>query len=409
MYIFKAAVVGAGAMGGGIAQVISFSGLPVVMKDVDQAALDKGVETVREIYQSRVEKGKMTPGEMQGKMDLVSSTLTYDGFEDVDIVIEAVPEKMPIKKRVFAELDTVCPEHTIFASNTSALSISEMGSATKRSGKMIGMHFFNPAHVMKLVEIIPGLDTTQETIDDVIMFTESLRKIGVVVQECPGFLVNRLLMPYLNEAVFAVQEGTETATNIDAAMREFGWPMGPFQLMDMLGIDICADVGTYLYSEYGERMAPAALFMKLMQAKRYGEKTSAGFYDYPGTGESEAVLKMIKEVQAEGNAQKGTEFSWERLILPMINEAILCVTENVAAINDIDMGMIAGTGMTYKGERMGPLQLADSLGLEFVMQKLDEFTAKYGQRFRPARLLKTKVRAGHLGKKTGKGFMEYTT
>ena len=409
MYIFKAAVVGAGAMGGGIAQVISFSGLPVVMKDVDQAALDKGVETVREIYQSRVEKGKMTPGEMQSKMDLISSTLTYDGFDDVDIIIEAVPEKMPIKKRVFAELDAVCPEHTIFASNTSALSISEMGAATKRSGKMIGMHFFNPAHVMKLVEIIPGLDTTQETIDDVVMFTESLRKIAVVVQECPGFLVNRLLMPYLNEAVFALQEGTETATNIDAAMREFGWPMGPFQLMDMLGIDICADVGTYLYNEYGERMAPAGLFMKLIQAKRYGEKTSAGFYDYPGTGESETVLKMIKEVQAEGNAQKGTEFSWERLILPMINEAILCVTENVGAINDIDMGMIAGTGMTYKGERMGPLQLADSLGLDFVMEKLEGFTAKYGQRFRPARLLKTKVRAGHLGKKTGKGFMEYTT
>lgn len=409
MYIFKAAVVGAGAMGGGIAQVICFSGLPVVLKDVDQAALDKGVETVREIYQSRVEKGKMSAGEMQSKMDLVSSTLTYDGFEDVDIVIEAVPEKMAVKKRVFAELDAVCPEHTIFASNTSALSISEMGAATKRSGKMIGMHFFNPAHVMKLVEIIPGLDTTQETIDDVVMFTESLRKIAVVVQECPGFLVNRLLMPYLNEAVFALQEGTETATNIDAAMREFGWPMGPFQLMDMLGIDICADVGTYLYNEYGERMAPAELFLKLIQAKRFGEKTSAGFYDYPGTGESEAVVKMIKEVQAEGKAQKDTEYSWERLILPMINEAILCVTENVAAINDIDMGMIAGTGMTYKGERMGPLQLADSLGLDYVMEKLEGFTAKYGQRFRPARLLKTKVRAGHLGKKTGKGFMEYTT
>ncbi|MGB9592956.1 MAG: 3-hydroxyacyl-CoA dehydrogenase family protein, partial [Anaerolineae bacterium] len=236
MYIFKAAVVGAGAMGGGIAQVISFSGLPVVLKDIDQAALNKGMETIRNIYQSRVEKGKMSAGEMQSKLDLVTSTLTYDGFEDVDIVIEAVPEKMSIKKRVFAELDEVCPEHTIFASNTSALSISEMAAATKRPGKVIGMHFFNPAHVMKLVEIIPGLDTTQETIDDVVMFTESLRKIPVVVQECPGFLVNRLLMPYLNEAVYALQEGTETATNIDAAMRDFGWPMGPFQLMDMLGI-----------------------------------------------------------------------------------------------------------------------------------------------------------------------------
>ncbi len=409
MYIFKAAVVGAGAMGGGIAQVISFSGLPVVLKDVDQAALDRGMQTIRSIYQSRVEKGKMSAGEMQSKLDLVTSTLTYDGFEDVDIVIEAVPEKMAIKKRVFAELDEVCPEHTIFASNTSALSISEMAAATKRPGKVIGMHFFNPAHVMKLVEIIPGLDTTQETIDDVVMFTESLRKIPVVVQECPGFLVNRLLMPYLNEAVYALQEGTESATNIDAAMREFGWPMGPFQLMDMLGIDICADVGEYLYSEYGERMTPAYLFFKLVQAKRFGEKTGAGFYDYPGTGDSEAVIKMIKEVQAEGKAQTGTEFSWERLIMPMINEAVLCVTEHIAAVNDIDMAMIAGTGMTYKGERMGPLQLADTLGLDYVLQKLEEFTAKYGPRFRPARLLKTKVRAGHLGKKVGKGFMEYTT
>ncbi len=409
MYIFKAAVVGAGAMGGGIAQVITYSGLPVILKDVDQGALEKGMETIRKIYQGRVDKGKMSPTDMQSKLDLVTSTLTYDGFEDVDIVIEAVPEKMEIKKRVLAELDEVCPEHTIFASNTSALSISEMGAATKRPHKMIGMHFFNPAHVMKLVEIIPGLDTSQETIDDVVMFTESLRKIAVVVQECPGFLVNRLLMPYLNEAVFALQEGTATAGEIDTAMREFGWPMGPFQLMDMLGIDICSDVGEYLYSEYGDRMAPACLFFKLMEAKRLGEKTGAGFYDYPGTGESEAVKKMIDEVQAEGKAQADTEFSWERLMMPMINEAVLCVTENVASVNDIDMAMIAGTGMTYKGERMGPLQLADTLGLDYVLEKLNEFTEKYGPRFRPARLLKTKVRAGHLGKKVGKGFMEYTT
>ncbi|MGQ9668210.1 MAG: 3-hydroxyacyl-CoA dehydrogenase family protein, partial [Anaerolineae bacterium] len=207
MYIFKAGVVGAGAMGSEIAQVISYSGLPVVLKDVDQAMLDKGMERIRDIYQRRVDKGKMSAGEMQSKLDLIQPTLTYDGFEDVDIVIEAVPEKMSIKQRVFAELDEVCPEGTIFASNTSALSISEMAAATKRPAKVIGMHFFNPAHVMKLVEIIPGLDTSQETVDDVVMFAESLRKIPVVVQECPGFLVNRLLMPYLNEAVKALEEG----------------------------------------------------------------------------------------------------------------------------------------------------------------------------------------------------------
>ncbi|MEK7325621.1 MAG: 3-hydroxyacyl-CoA dehydrogenase family protein, partial [Chloroflexota bacterium] len=189
MYIFKAAVIGAGAMGAEIAQVISFSGLPVILKDVDQAMLDKGMARIKKIYQGRVDKGKMSAGEMDGKLSLVTPTLTYDDFGDVDIVIEAVPETMKIKQAVLEEVSKAVPESAVFASNTSALSISEMGRYSGRPSKMIGMHFFNPAHVMKLVEIIPGLDTTQETVDDVVQFTESLRKIAVVVQECPGFLV----------------------------------------------------------------------------------------------------------------------------------------------------------------------------------------------------------------------------
>jgi 3-hydroxyacyl-CoA dehydrogenase/enoyl-CoA hydratase/3-hydroxybutyryl-CoA epimerase len=408
MYIFKAGVVGAGAMGSGIAQVITFSGLPVVLKDINQELVDKGMEKIKAIYQSRVDKGKMSVGEMQAKMDLVIPTTSYADFADVDIVIEAVPEKMAIKKQLFAELDKACPEGTIFASNTSALSISEMAAATNRAPKVIGMHFFNPAHVMKLVEIIPGLDTSQETVDDVVMFTESLRKIPVVVQECPGFLVNRLLMPYLNEAVLALQEGAATAQEIDEAMTGFGWPMGPFTLMDMLGLDVCADVGQYLYSEYGERMKGADLFEKLVKAGRLGEKSGAGFYGYGGETE-EPVKQMIKELQAEGKTQKDTEFSVDRLMMPMINEAVLCVMENIAKVSDIDMAMIAGTGMTYQGERMGPLELADTIGLDEVVDKLEGLRQKYGERFRPARLLKTKLRAGHLGKKTGKGFKEYTT
>ncbi|MBM3134894.1 MAG: 3-hydroxyacyl-CoA dehydrogenase [Chloroflexi bacterium] len=408
MYIFRAGVVGAGAMGSGIAQVITFSGLPVVLKDVNQELVDKGMEKIRAIYQSRVDKGKMSAGEMQAKMDMVVPTTSYADFADVDIVIEAVPERMAIKTQLFAELDKVCPEGTIFASNTSALSISEMAAATNRSHKVIGMHFFNPAHVMKLVEIIPGLDTSQETVDDVVMFTESLRKIPVVVQECPGFLVNRLLMPYLNEAVLALQEGAATAQEIDEAMTGFGWPMGPFTLMDMLGLDVCADVGQYLYSEYGERMKGADLFEKLVKAGRLGEKSGAGFYGYGGETE-EPVKQMIKELQAEGKTQKGTEFSVDRLMMPMINEAVFCVMENIGKISDIDMAMIAGTGMTYKGERLGPLELADTIGLDVVVDKLEGLRQKYGERFRPARLLKTKIRAGHLGKKSGKGFKEYTT
>jgi 3-hydroxyacyl-CoA dehydrogenase len=408
MYIFKAAVVGAGAMGAEIAQVISFSGLPVILKDVDQAMLDKGLARIRKIYQSRVDKGKMSAGDMDSKLLLITPTLAYDEFGDVDIVIEAVPEKMSIKRAVLGELAKVLPDSAIIASNTSALSISEMGAASGRPGKMVGMHFFNPAHVMKLVEVIPGLDTAQETVDDVVSFAESLRKLPVVVQECPGFLVNRLLMPYLNEAVFALQESTASANEIDERMREWGWPMGPFLLMDMLGLDVCADVGQYLETEYGDRMKGAELFPRLVTANRLGEKSGAGFYSY-GPGSDEPVKQMIAGLQASGVAKPapGT-FHPDRLIMPLINEAALCLQEKIATPSDIDLAMVAGTGMTYGGERVGPLAVADILGLDAVVAKLEELHQQHGERFRPARLLRTKVRAGHLGRKSGRGFHEYS-
>lgn len=407
MYIFKAGVVGAGAMGAEIAQVISFSGLPVVLKDVNQEMLDKGLERIRGIYQRRVDKGKMTASEMENKVALITPTLDYADFSDVDIVIEAVPEKMSVKRAVLGELAQVLPEHTIVASNTSALSISEMGAALGRPQKMIGMHFFNPASVMKLVEIIPGLDTAQETIDDTVAFTESLRKLPVVVKECPGFLVNRLLMPYLNEAVLALEEGAAEANEIDQRMQAWGWPMGPFLLMDMLGLDVCADVGAYLESEYGERMKGAQLFPLLIQAGRLGEKSGAGFYGYAGNSD-EPVRQMVAELQASGKVKPNPgSFTEDRLIMPLINEAALCLQENIATPGDIDLAMIAGSGMTYQGERMGPLAVADSLGLDVVLARLEEFQKKYGERFRPARLLRTKVRAGHLGRKSKRGFHEY--
>ncbi len=402
MYIFKAAVVGAGTMGGGLAQVISFSGLPVVLKDVDQKMLDRGMEAVRHIYQSRVDKGKMGVGEMESKIALIEPTLTYDSFGDVDIVIEAVPEKMKIKKAVLAELEEVLPETAIIASNTSALSISEMASATKRPSKVIGMHFFNPAHVMKLVEVIPGLETSQETVDDVVMFTESLRKLPVVVQECPGFLVNRLLMPYLNEATYCLQEGTATATEIDEALVGFGMPMGPFTLMDMLGIDVCQYVGDYLYSEYGPRMEPAKFFYKLVEAGRLGEKNGKGFYGY-----GDETDEPVKELLAQFGTMPGSKFTVERVMYPLFNEAVLALQEHISSVNDIDMSMIAGTGMTYHGDRKGPLAIMDEIGLDVVLAGLEEMFAQYGERFRPARLLRTKVRAGHLGVKAKRGFHEY--
>src|SRR3990172_1182276 len=403
MYIFKAAVVGAGAMGAGIAQVISYSGLPVVLKDVDQGMLDKGMSHVRKVYQGRVDKGKMSASELESKMALVTPALDYSEFADVDIVIEAVPERRDLKKRVFAELDAVCPEGAIFASNTSALSISEMGRATKRPHKMIGMHFFNPAHVMKLVEIVRGEGTDEETVQDVVTFTESLRKIPVVVKECPGFLVNRLLMPYLNEATLALQEGAATAQEIDGAMVDYGWPMGPFTLMDFLGLDVCHDVGQDLSSQYGERMRGAIMFEKLVQAGRLGEKSGAGFYGYGGETD-EPVKKMIAEIS--GGA-KLSEFRPERLMYPLLNEAARCVEEDIADVRDIDMAMIAGTGMMVKGERIGPLALADRIGIDVLIAGLEDFERKYGRRFHPADKLYALAKEGHIGEKARAGFLEY--
>jgi 3-hydroxyacyl-CoA dehydrogenase len=402
MYIFKAAVIGAGAMGAGIAQVISFSGLPVVLKDVDQKFLDRGMEQARKIYQSRVDKGKMSAGEMDSKMSLIVPALDFAEFGDVDIVIEAVPEKMALKQKIFAELDGVCPEGTIFASNTSALSISEMGRATHRPHKMIGMHFFNPANVMKLVEIIKGESTDEETVSDLVTFTESLRKIPVVVKECPGFLVNRLLMPYLNEATLCLQEGAASAQDIDSAMRDYGWPMGPFTLMDFLGLDVSADVGQYLSSQYGERMKGAEMFERLVKLGRLGEKSGAGFYSYGDQSD-----EPVKQIIAELSAGKHSEFTPERLMYPMLNEAARAVEEGIADVKDVDMAMIAGTGMTYKGERIGPLALADKLGIDVLVAGLEDLEKKYGSRFHPTDKLYQLVKEGRLGEKAKVGFLEY--
>jgi 3-hydroxyacyl-CoA dehydrogenase/enoyl-CoA hydratase/3-hydroxybutyryl-CoA epimerase len=414
MWIFKVGVVGAGAMGGGIAQVVTFTGLPVVVKDIVQSQLDLAKQTVEGIYQARVDKGKMTPGQMEEKLSLISYTLSYDDLSDVDIIIEAVPEVLKIKQQVMGELDKVCMPDTILASNTSALSITEIGAATGRPNKVIGMHFFNPAHVMKLVEIIPGAQTDQDTVDTVQQFTQDLRKIPVIVRECPGFLVNRLLMPYLNEAVLAAQEGAATIPHIDEALGHdgFGWPMGPFCLQDMLGIDVCAHVGEYLYSQYGERVHPAQLYYQLVEKKRFGEKAGVGFYIYTAA-DAEPIEAIIRRLQESGEVKTGTRFSVDRLIMPFLNEAAMCVAENIANVYDVDMACIAGIGMQVNkgGElvRMGPLEYMDEIGLDVVVAKLEALEQELGPRFHPTDILVQKVRQGNLGKKTGLGFREYTT
>ena len=406
MYIYKAAVIGAGAMGAEIAQTIAFSGVPVVLKDVDQPRVEKGLEVIRKIYQRRVDRGKMTPEEMDQKMALVTGTTTFEPFRDVDLVIEAVPEQLELKRRIFKEVDGAAPDTAILASNTSSLSISALGAATKRAEKVIGMHFFYPAHIMKLVEVIPGLETSQETIGDVTGFAESLRKLPIRVNECPGFLVNRILMPYLNEAAFCVQDGRITPRQIDDAVVAFGFPMGPFTLVDSLGFDVCREVVNVLMDAYGDRMQPAPLWERLYAKKRYGAKAGAGFYLYGDRAgqpdpELDAILHELK-------APAATDGPWSvhRVILPMMNEAIRCLEEQVCTAADIDLAVVAGLG--FPPSKGGILHVADEMGLDVVLEQLARLTTQVGSRFWPSPLLKRKVAAGHLGKKAKRGFFDYT-
>ncbi|MFQ5455780.1 MAG: 3-hydroxyacyl-CoA dehydrogenase [Nitrospirota bacterium] len=403
MYIYKAGVVGAGKMGAQIAQVITYSGLPVVLKDIDEDRTKKGLDTIREIYQSRVDKGKMTPAEMEQKLLLTASTTDYNDFRDVDIVIEAVFEDIDVKRDIFKELDKVCPEGTILATNTSSLSISAIGRATKRPDKVIGMHFFNPAHVMKLVEVIPGLSTSYETVDDLVNFSESLRKIPIRVQECAGFLVNRLLMPYLNEAAFALQEGASTAKEIDDEMVSFGMPMGPFTLCDMIGIDISARVAKILYDSYGDRMRVAEILSEMVKADILGTKSGKGFYNYE-EGKKDILPNIIDKIKKE-KGDKKSYFSPDRLLLAMINEAVICLQEGVSSAGDIDIAMMAGTG--FPQERGGPLHYADQKGIDVILEELERYRKELGNRFWPAPMLKRMKDAGHTGVKAGKGFFDY--
>ena len=283
MYIYKAGVVGAGLMGSGIAQVISFGGLPVVLKDVSRALVDRGLAGARGVYETRVKKGKMTPEDLEKKMSLISGTISVDDFSDVDIVIEAVPEKLDLKSKIFAELNAVCPQTTIFATNTSALSVTAMAAASGRPDRVVGLHFFYPAPVMKLVEVIPALQTAPDVVDASIAFVEGLRKLPVRVKECAGFLVNRLLMPYLAEAARMVEERAAAPEQIDRACVEFGMPMGPFFLADTLGLDICARTAEVMARSYGPRAAMPSVIRKLYDAGKFGAKSGAGFYAHGET------------------------------------------------------------------------------------------------------------------------------
>jgi 3-hydroxyacyl-CoA dehydrogenase len=281
MFVFKAAVVGAGTMGGEIAHTIANADIPVVLKDVDQKFVDQGLAKARSLWQARVDAGKLEPDELERKLGLISGTTGYDGFGDVDFVIEAVPERMEVKQSVFAELDEVTPGHAVLASNTSSLSITEMGEATSRPEKVVGFHFFYPASVMRLIEVVEGEDTSPETTQAASNFAQAIRKLPIRCGEAPGFVVNRILNSSVSE-LWRVQEETGIAIEeLDKIVSESkAAPVGPFYLTDLLGLDTVLHVAEHLRDSYGDRFYVHQRMAELVAAGDLGAKTGKGFYEH---------------------------------------------------------------------------------------------------------------------------------
>lgn len=278
----KVFVLGAGTMGAGIVQAFATKGYEVIVRDIKDEFVDKGIAIITKSLSKLVSKEKITESEKEEILSRISGTTDIKLASDCDLVVEAAIENMKIKKEIFAELDQICKEETILASNTSSLSITEVASATNRADKVIGMHFFNPAPVMKLVEVIKGAATSQETFDAVKEISESIGKTPVEVAEAPGFVVNRILIPMINEATFILQEGVAKEEDIDAAMKlGANHPMGPLALGDLIGLDVCLAIMDVLYNETGDNKYRASnLLRKYVRAGWLGRKSGRGFYDY---------------------------------------------------------------------------------------------------------------------------------
>lgn len=278
----KVYVIGTGTMGAGVVQAFAQANVPVVMKSRSQASLDKAVGKISKSLAKLVEKGKIAQEYMDATMANISTTTSYADFADADLVIEAASEDMNLKKEVFAELDKICKPETIFATNTSSLSITEIASLTSRPSQFIGMHFFNPAPVMKLVEVIKGQMTSEETCNKIVELATAIGKTPVMVEEAPGFVVNRILIPMINEAVGIYAEGIASVEDIDNAMKlGANHPMGPLALGDLIGLDVCLAIMEVLYTEFGDsKYRPHTLLKKMVRAGMLGRKTGQGFYKY---------------------------------------------------------------------------------------------------------------------------------
>ena len=394
----KAAVAGAGTMGGGIAMVFANAGIPVLLKDADQAALDRGLANIQKNYASSVKRGRFTQQFVDECLKRIQPTLSFDGFSDADMVIEAVFEGMALKKEVFTELDRVCKPGAILASNTSTLNIDEIASATSRPESVIGTHFFSPANVMRLLEIVRGKATSKEVIATCMQLSKKLGKIGVLVGNCRGFVGNRMFGPYRREAQFLVEEGASVEA-VDKALVDYGMAMGPLATGDLAGLD----VGWRIRKEYRHLEKPGIRQPfaedRLCEMGRYGQKTGAGWYKYDEnrkpSGDPE-VAELVRKWTTEAKIsqrQIPAEEIVDRCIYALVNEGARILEEGYA-LRAVDIDIIYLNGYGFPAYRGGPMWYADTVGLKKVYDRALEFQKQHGEIWEPAPLLKQLAEQG---------------
>jgi len=407
--VVHAAVIGAGVMGSGIAQWLSSCGVTVILRDIAREQIDRGLANIEKIYADAVKRGLMTEQKAkEGRARIVASTAPME-LRDVQFVIEAASEKMNIKKEVFSELAMEAGPKTVIATNTSALPVNVLAEVTVSPEHVVGLHFFNPVSRMKLVEVVMAKETSEETRARSVAFVRQIGKLPVIVHDSPGFLVNRVLFPYLLDAAELFERGLD-ADKIDSALVQWGMPMGPLRLIDEIGVDIAVDIGNTLEKAYGRRDDVSAVLLWLRDGQMLGRKTGAGFYKYEGKAQTrnDSLSQWRRALHGEPEGAEGPNIppDWHRdprlrlndeelarrLIFLMVNEAARCVEEKVVeSAADADYGMILGTG--FAPFRGGPLRYAEHYGLNKVVEELERL-AQSEEKFLPCEILRKHARDG---------------
>jgi 3-hydroxyacyl-CoA dehydrogenase/enoyl-CoA hydratase/3-hydroxybutyryl-CoA epimerase len=387
----RAAVLGAGIMGGGISQLAAQNDIPVRLRDIRYDAILTALQTAHGLWNKKLQRRRITKGELERKMAFIAPTLDLSGMHHVDLVIEAVVEDLEIKRRVLAELEPQIDERAVFASNTSSLPISDIAARALHPERVVGLHFFNPVHRMPLVEVIAGERSSPEAVSTVHRFALRVGKVPVVVKDSPGFLVNRILMFYMNEALQLLTEGVRVEA-ADKAMKDFGLPMGPFELLDTVGLDTARHVADVLQAAFGSRVGgDNALMTALVSQELLGRKNGRGFYRW-SNGKPAGVENEVYKVAGSPNPRElPPETLQERMVLTMVNEATVCLEEGVVREpREIDIAMVMGTG--FPPFRGGLLRHADRVGIPIVADRLSRLADAHGDRFRPAGMLNDMVR-----------------